>query len=98
MGGNLVGGSGGGRAPRRGPADRVHSWSQQGRSHGRDRRSQGRPDGDRRGLEQMQPGVTQTTAVKAIHGGADRRKSYGGGRADDSRGLTNGGRAGGGGA
>ncbi len=61
MGGNLVGGSGGGRAPRRGPADRVHSWSQQGRSHGRDRRSQGRPDGNRRGLEQMQPGQVKSS-------------------------------------
>ncbi|KAL1277189.1 hypothetical protein QQF64_023862 [Cirrhinus molitorella] len=34
----------------------------------------------------------------AAHGGADGGRSHGGGRADDSRGLTDGGGAGGGGA
>ncbi len=97
-GGDLGGGSGGGRAPRRGPADRVHGWGRQGRSQGRDRRSQGRPDGARRGLEQAELGGTQATAVKATHGGADRGRSHGGGRADDSRGPTDGSGAGGGGA
>ncbi len=36
--------------------------------------------------------------MKATHGGADKGRSHGGGRADVSRGPTNGGGAGGGGA
>ncbi len=44
------------------------------------------------------PGGTQATAITATHGGADGERSHGGGRADDSRGPTNGGGAGGGGA
>ncbi len=48
-------------------------------------------------MEQAEPNGTQATAVKTTHGGADGGRSHGGGRADDSRGLTDGGGAGGGG-
>ncbi|KAL1250938.1 hypothetical protein QQF64_018734 [Cirrhinus molitorella] len=58
-------------------------------------RSQGE---DRRELKQEEPGGTQIPAVTVAHGGADGGRSHGGGRADDSMGLTDGGRAGGGGA
>lgn len=49
----------------------------------------------RRAEEQEVPGGTQTGAMKEAYGGADRGKSHGGGRADYSRGTTNGGGAGG---
>ncbi len=47
--------------------------------------------GARRDLEQAEPGGTQAAAMMAAHGGADRGTSHGGGRANDSRGPTNGG-------
>ncbi len=55
-------------------------------------------DGDRRDLEQEEPGGTQATVTMVAHGGADRGRSHGEGMAADSRGPTNGGGAGGGGA
>ncbi len=48
------------------------------------------------GRRQEKPSRTQATAIKATHGGADRWRRHGGGRADDSRGPTDGGRASGG--
>ncbi len=51
---------------------------------------------DRR--EQEEPGRTQTPELMAAHGGADRGRSHGGERADNSRGPTNASEAGGGGA
>lgn len=61
-------------------------------AHGgnRGRRSQG---GDKRGLEQEEPSRTQVTIMTVSHGEADRVSSYGGGRANNFRGPTNGGRA-----
>ncbi|KAI2655027.1 Ion-translocating oxidoreductase complex subunit B [Labeo rohita] len=44
--------------------------------------------GDRRDLKQEEPGLTTAAAMMATHGGADRGRSHGGGRADDSRGLA----------
>ncbi len=41
---------------------------------------------------------TQAAAMKVTHGVADTGSSHGGGRADDSRGVTDGSGAGGGGA
>ncbi len=67
-------------------------------SLGDDRMNQVGTDGDRRGLEQEELGGTQATAIIASHAGADGRRIHGGGRADDSRGLTDCSRAGGGGA
>ncbi len=54
--------------------------------------------GGRREQEEGEHGMTQATAIKVAHGGADGGRSHGGGVAADSRGLTNGGGAGGGGA
>ncbi len=42
--------------------------------------------------------MTQTIAMMLAHDEADGGRSYGGGMTADSRGLTNGGKAGGGGA
>ncbi len=42
--------------------------------------------GDRRDLEQEEPGGTQAAAMMVNHGGADEGRSHGGGRADGSRG------------
>ncbi len=69
--------------------DRVQGGDEGGRS-------QGRPDRDRRGLEQEEPSRAQATGMTATPGGADRGRSHDGERAYDSRGLTNGGRAEGG--
>ncbi len=77
----MGGSSGGGRAPGRGPVDRVLGGDDRGRSQGEDRRD----------LEQEEPSRTQATAITATHGGADGGRSHGGGRADDSRGPTDGG-------
>ncbi|KAI2663522.1 Midasin [Labeo rohita] len=87
MGENLEGGSGGGRIPRR-MTNRVQGGDNKERSQG----------DDMSGLEQEEPGATQATAMMTAHVGADRGRSHGGGRADDSRGMTDGGGAGGGGA
>ncbi len=88
MGGNYGGSSGGGRTPGRGPANRVQVGDEGGRSQG----------GDMRDPEQEEPGGTQATAITVAHGGADGGRSHGGGMAADSRGPTNGGGAGEGGA
>lgn len=59
----------------------------------------GRSQGDgKRDLEDVVPDGTQATAIMSTHGGADGGRSHGGGRADNSRGPTNGCGAGGGGA
>ncbi|KAL0147022.1 hypothetical protein M9458_057546 [Cirrhinus mrigala] len=89
----LGGGFGGGRTPGRRAKDGVQG--DDGIFHGGDDggRSQG---GDRRGLEQEEPGETQTAAMMEPHGGADGGRSHGGGEANDSMGPTDGGGAGGG--
>ncbi len=87
-GGDYGSGSGGGRTHRRGPANRVQWGDEGGRSQGR----------DMRGQEQEVHSRTQAPAMMMTHGGADRGRSYGGGMAADSRGLTNSVGAGGGGA
>ncbi|KAI2642999.1 Collagen alpha-5(VI) chain [Labeo rohita] len=89
----LGGGFGGGRTPGRRAKDGVQG--DDGIFHGGDDggRSQG---GDRRGLEQEEPGETQTAAMMEPHGGADGGRSHGGGKANDSMGPTDGGGAGGG--
>ncbi|KAI2655462.1 Collagen alpha-5(VI) chain [Labeo rohita] len=88
----LGGGFGGGRTPGRRAKDGVQG--DDGIFHGGDGgRSQG---GDRRGLEQEEPGETQTAAMMEPHGGADGGRSHGGGKANDSMGPTDGGGAGGG--
>ncbi len=48
------------------------------------------PGEDRKDLQVEVPGVTQAAVMRATHGGADGRRSYGGGRADHSRGKTDG--------
>ncbi|KAL0191561.1 hypothetical protein M9458_014259, partial [Cirrhinus mrigala] len=78
--------------------NRVLGGDDEGRSQGDKRKDHGRPDGDRRDLEQEEPGGTQATAMMTIHGVANRGRSHGRGRDNDSRGSTDGGRAGGGGA
>ncbi|KAI2658806.1 Collagen alpha-5(VI) chain [Labeo rohita] len=90
---SLGGGFGGGWTPGRRAKDGVQGGD--GIVHGGDDggRSQG---GDRRGLEQEEPGKTQTAAMMEPHGGADGGRSHGGGRADDTMGPTDGGGAGGG--
>ncbi|KAL1279670.1 hypothetical protein QQF64_014270 [Cirrhinus molitorella] len=101
---NLSGGSGGGRTSGRRRTKGVQGGDDGGRSQGDDRRvkggsARGRNQGeDRRDLMQEEPGETQATAEMASHMGADGGRSHGGGRADDSRGPTDGGGAGGGGA
>ncbi len=80
-------GSGGGRTPGRGPADRDQGGDEGGRRQGRDRRDP----------EQEAHSWTQATAKMMAHGGADGGRSHGGVMAADSRGPTNGGGAGGGG-
>ncbi len=40
-------------------------------------------EGDRRDLEQEEPGDTQATAMMVAHGGADGGRCHGGGRADN---------------
>ncbi len=87
-GGNLGGGSRGGRTPGRGTADRDQGGDEGGRSQVRDRKDP----------EQEEPGGTQSTAIMVAHGGADGGRSHGGGMAADSRGPSNGSGAGGGGA
>ncbi|KAI2666633.1 Elongation factor 4 [Labeo rohita] len=97
------GGSGGGRTPGRWTINKVQGGDV-GRSQGGDRRVQGGSDRgrnqgeDSRDLEQEEPGRTQTAAMMVAHGGADGERGHGGGRADDSRGLTSCSGAGGGGA
>ncbi|KAL0150680.1 hypothetical protein M9458_053984, partial [Cirrhinus mrigala] len=78
------GGSGRGRTSGR-RTNKVQGGSNGGRSQ----------RGDRRDLEQEEPGETQAAAMTVAHGGADGGRSHGGGRADDSRGPTDGGGAGG---
>ncbi len=65
------------------PTDRVQCADDGGRSQRRDKKSPGRPDGDRRGLEQAVPCGTQPTAVMATHSGVNRGRSHRGGRVDD---------------
>ncbi len=65
---------------------RNHSGSDRGKSQ----------DGVRR--EQDEPGGTQNPARMAAHSEADGGRSHGGGKADDSRGMIDGGLAGGRGA
>ncbi len=65
-GATLGEGSGGGRTPGRGPADRVQGGDEGGRSQG----------GDRRDLEHVVPDGTQATAVMATHGGVDGGRSH----------------------
>ncbi len=66
---------------------------------GEDRRSQGGPHrgrsqgGERRDSEQEDSGGTQAIAMKVTHGRADGGMNLGGGRADNSRGSTDGGRS-----
>ncbi len=66
-------------------AGRQRPGGDRGRSQGRDRRD---PENSR----------TWATALMMAHGGTDGGRSHGGGMASDSRGLTNSGGAGGGGA
>ncbi len=73
--------SGGGRMTGRRTTNRIQGGDDGGRSQGGNSRSQ---EGDRRDLEQEEPGGTQATAMMAAHGGADGARSHGGGRADDS--------------
>ncbi len=68
--------------------NRVQGGSDGGRSQ----------NGDRKGLEQEEPGGTQATVTMVAHGRADGGRSHGGGVGADSMGPTNGGGAGGGGA
>ncbi len=77
----------GGRTPGRRPANRVQGGDEGGRSQGRDRRSP----------EQKAHSRTQATAMMMVRDRADGRRSHGGETAVNSMGLTNGGRAGGGG-
>ncbi len=53
---------------------------------------------NRRDLVLEEPGGTHAASMLGAHSGADRERSHGGGRAADSRGLTDGGGADGGGA
>ncbi|KAI2644202.1 ABC transporter NFT1 [Labeo rohita] len=89
---------------RRTTTNGVQHGDDGGKGQGGNRRNQGGPDGGtsqgdaRRDLEQEEPDRTQATAIMMAHGGADGRRSHGGGRANNSRGPTDGGGAGGGGA
>ncbi len=82
------GGGGGGGLWREGGAMKETGGAMADQLEGRAR--------DRR--EQEEPGRTQTPALMAAHGGADRGRSHGRERADKSRGPTDASEAGGGGA